>query len=193
MAIAAEGRTFRFLRFTATKLAERSKDYILALAEIEVSGAADGANLARTATISAKDSIESGERWRKTNLVDGIYHRELSDDKALAELQALQAERRSIEESLRSPENEQRLEAIGKELDPLEKQLKDIPQGELVYAAATQFNQSGSFRPTGGKPRAIHVLHRGDLKAPGEAVARGRCRYGREHRDLPGIRDGELG
>lgn len=173
VAIAAEGKTFRYIRLTATKLAERSKDYMLALAEIEVSGAADGANLAKSAVVSAKDSIESGERWRKTNLVDGIYHRELSDDEALAELHALQAERRGIEESLRSPEQEARLEAIGKELAPLEEQLKAIPQGELVYAAATQFTQAGGFRPTGGKPRAIHVLHRGDLKAPGEAVAPG--------------------
>lgn len=173
VSIAAEGRAFRYVRLTATKLAERSKDYMLALAEIEVSGAADAANLAKTATVSAKDSIESGERWRKTNLVDGIYHRELADDQALAALHALQAERRSIEESLRSPENEARIEAIGTELAPLEEQLKSIPQGELVYAAATQFNQAGSFRPTGGKPRAIHVLHRGDLKAPGEAVAPG--------------------
>lgn len=173
VSIAAEGRPFRFLRLTATKLAERKDDYILALAEIEARGAADAANLAIMATVSAKDSIESGERWRKRNLVDGIYHRELSDDKALAELHALQAERRGIEESLRSPENEERIEAIGKELAPLEEQLKAIPQGELVYAAATQFHQAGSFRPTGGKPRAIHVLHRGDLKAPGEAVAPG--------------------
>lgn len=171
--ITAEGRAFRFVRLTATTLAERSKDYILALAEIEVIEAVDAGNLAKTATVSAKDSIESGERWRKTNLVDGIHHRELSDDAALAELHALEAERRSIEESLRSPENERRIEAIGKELDPLEKQLKDIPQGELVYAAATEFSQAGGLRPTGGKPRAIHVLHRGDLKAPGEAVAPG--------------------
>jgi hypothetical protein len=173
VAIAAEGRALRYVRLTATKLAERKDDYMLALAEIEVSGAADGANLAKSAVVSAKDSIESGERWRKTNLVDGIYHRELSDDKALAELHALQAERRGIEESLRSPEQEARLEAIGKELAPLEEQLKAIPQGELVYAAATQFTQAGGFRPTGGKPRAIHVLHRGDLKAPGDAVAPG--------------------
>lgn len=171
--IAAEGRAFRFVRLTATKLAERKDDYMLALAEIEVSGAAEAENLAKAATVSAKDSIESGERWRKTNLVDGIYHRELSDDQALAELHALQTERRAIEESLRSPESERRIETIGKELAPLEQQLKAIPQGELVYAAATQFNQAGSFRPTGGKPRAIHVLHRGDLKAPGAAVAPG--------------------
>lgn len=171
--IAAEGRAFRFVRLTATKLAERKDDYMLALAEIEVSGAAEAENLAKAATVSAKDSIESGERWRKTNLVDGIYHRELSDDQALAELHALQTERRAIEESLRSPESERRIETIGKELAPLEQQLKAIPQGELVYAAATQFNQAGSFRPTGGNPRAIHVLHRGDLKAPGAAVAPG--------------------
>lgn len=173
VSIGAEGHAFRFVRLTATKLAERSKDYILALAEIEVSGAADAANLAKTATVSAKDSIESGERWRKTNLIDGIYHRELSDETALATLHALQTDRRAIEESLRSPENEKRVEAIGKELAPLEGQLKTIPQGELVYAAATQFTQAGGFRPTGGKPRAIHVLHRGDLKAPAEAVAPG--------------------
>ncbi|MCB1203736.1 MAG: DUF1549 domain-containing protein [Verrucomicrobiae bacterium] len=173
VAIPAEGRAFRYVRLTATKLGERKNDYILALAEIEVSGAADAANLARDATVSAKDSIESGERWRKTNLVDGIYHRELSDDRALAELHSLQAERRSIEESLRSPESEKRIEVIGKELAPLEKQLNEIPRGELVYAAATQFTQAGQFRPTGGKPRAIHVLHRGDLKAPGEAVSPG--------------------
>ena len=173
VSIAAEGRTFRYVRLTATKLAERKDDYMLALAEIEVSGAADGANLAKTATVSAKDSIESGERWRKTNLVDGIYHRELGNDAALAELHALQTERRGIEESLRSAEHEARIEAIGKELGPLEEQLKAIPQGELVYAAATQFTQAGSFRPTGGKPRPIHILHRGDLKSPGEAVAPG--------------------
>lgn len=173
VAIPAEGRTFRFVRLTATKLAERKNDYILALAEIEVSGAADSENLAKAATVSAKDSIESGERWRKTNLVDGIYHRELSDDKALAEFHALQAERRGIEESLRSPENEKRIEAIEKELAPLQEELKGIPQGELVFAAATQFTQSGQFRPTGGKAREIHVLNRGDLKSPGEIATPG--------------------
>jgi cytochrome c553 len=173
--IPTEGRAFRFVRLTATKLAERKDDYILALAEIEVIAAAEAeaVNLAKAATVTSKDSIESGDRWRKTNLVDGIYHRELSDDKALAELHALQGERRAIEESLRSPKSVARLEAIGKELAPLEEQLKTFPQGELVYAAATRFTQGGSFRPTDGKPRAIHVLHRGDLTAPGEAVSPG--------------------
>ena len=171
--IPTEGRAFRFVRLTATKLAERKDDYILALAEIEVIAAAEAVNLEKAATVTSKDSIDSGDRWRKTNLVDGIYHREISDDKALAELHALQGERRAIEESLRTPDSVARLEAIGKELAPLEEQLKTFPQGELVYAAATRFTQGGSFRPTDGKPRAIHVLHRGDLTALGEAVSPG--------------------
>ncbi len=173
VSIPAEGRAFRHVRLTATRLAERKDDYMLALAEIEVIDAAGTGNLARDARVTAKDSIESGERWRRTNLVDGIYHRELADDQALAELHALQDERRAVEESLRSPRNEARLEAIGKELGPLEERLKTFPRGELVYAAATRFTQGGSFRPTDGKPRAIRVLHRGDLTAPGEAVSPG--------------------
>jgi len=171
--IPTAGRAFRFVRLTATKLAERKDDYMFALAEIEVIAAADADNLAKAAIVTSKDSIESGERWRKTNLVDGIYHRELSDDKALAELHALQSERRAIEETLRSPGTVTRLEAIGKELAPLEEQLKTFPQGELVYAAATRFTQGGSFRPTEGKPRPVHVLHRGDLTSPGDAVSPG--------------------
>jgi len=171
--IPTAGRVIRHLRLTATKLAERKDDYILALAEIEVIAAADAVNLAKVATVTAKDSIESGERWRKTNLVDGIYHRELSDDKALAELHGLQSERRALEESLRKPETTSRLEAIGKELAPLEEKLKTFPQGELVYAAATRFTQGGSFRPTDGKPRPIHVLHRGDITSPGAVVSPG--------------------
>ena len=36
----------------------------------------------------------------------------------------------------------------------------------MVYAAATNFKKSGSFVPTGGKPRPIYVLKRGDVNQP---------------------------
>ncbi len=48
-----------------------------------------------------------------------------------------------------------------------------MPKGELVYAAAAEFSAQGNFKPTGGKPRPIHLLHRGDLKAPGERLQPG--------------------
>ena len=48
-----------------------------------------------------------------------------------------------------------------------------IPTGQMVYAAATQFKPQGNFKPTGGKPRAIKVLHRGNILQPGEDVRPG--------------------
>ncbi len=166
-------QAFRYLRLTATALSERKDDYILALGEIEVIGSENTGNLAKGAVVSAKDSIESGPRWGKANLVDGIFHRELADEKALTELYELQKEREAIVESLRSPETEARLAAIRTELDPLDEKLKTFPEGELVYAAATRFTRGGNFTPTEGKPRPIHLLHRGDVASPGVALTPG--------------------
>ena len=43
----------------------------------------------------------------------------------------------------------------------------------MVYAAATQFKPQGNFKSTGGKPRAIKVLHRGNILQPREDVRPG--------------------
>lgn len=166
-------QSFRYLRLTATRLGERKDDYILALGEIEVIGSDREKNLAKGSVVSAKDSIEAGPRWGRSNLVDGIFHRELTDGKALAELNDLQKERNSIVESLRSPESETRLAAIKTGLDPLNAKLKTFPEGELVYAAATRFTRGGAFGPTEGKPRSIHLLNRGDIGSPGISLTPG--------------------
>ena len=44
----------------------------------------------------------------------------------------------------------------------------------MVYAGATQFKPQGNFHPTDGKPREIHVLHRGEILKPKQAVGPGR-------------------
>jgi hypothetical protein len=43
----------------------------------------------------------------------------------------------------------------------------------LVYAAATEFAPTGSFTPTRGQPRPIHLLRRGSEKSPKEQVGPG--------------------
>jgi len=161
--VATDGKPFRYVRVTATRLGERKNDYILALAELEVHPEGGGENFALGATVTAKDSIESGVRWGRDNLVDGIFFKEVRDPEALAELQ----------QSLRPPETDARLAEIAEELKPLEKERKAFPAGELVYAAATHFPRGGRFTATEGKPRPIHLLHRGDLGAPGEAMTPG--------------------
>ena len=58
VSIAAEGHSFRFVRLTATKLAERSKDYMLALAEI--GAGSDGAGLRHGLGFGRRRADESG-------------------------------------------------------------------------------------------------------------------------------------
>jgi len=65
---------------TATRLWERTKDYVFALGELQAF--ANGTNVARSATVTALDSIESG-RWSKKNLVDGYSSRARLEDIAL--------------------------------------------------------------------------------------------------------------
>ena len=54
----------RFVRVTATILAERKNDYMFALAELEALNA-DGKNLAQGAKVTALDSIQAPARWRR--------------------------------------------------------------------------------------------------------------------------------
>jgi hypothetical protein len=48
-----------------------------------------------------------------------------------------------------------------------------LPAGKMVYAAATEFRPEGNFKPTGGMPREIRLLHRGDIQSPGERLKPG--------------------
>lgn len=163
---------FQFIRITATKLAERTNDYILALGEVEVIDTA-GKNIASGCEVTALDSIEAPVRWGKKNLVDGIFHRRLSDPTALTELHELERKRAVIEQEVRTPEADQRLSEIDVESDKLQKELNTFPEGKLVYAAATHFNRGGQFIPTEGQPRPIHLLARGDLRSPVEKMLPG--------------------
>ena len=169
----AGGPPVRFIRVTATKLAERQDDFIFALGELQVIEADSGKNLATGKPVAALDSIESGVRWAAANLTDGIFCRPLNDPDAMRELTALQEKRTAIERAVRTPDVDQRLEKIGTQLRELNSQLDRLPPGKLVYAVATHFTGGGQFVPTEGEPRPIHVLHRGDLESPGERVSPG--------------------
>ena len=171
--VEGDGRPFRFLRVTATRLRERKNDFIFALGEIEAVNEGGAQNYAEGATVSAKDSIEASPRWGKSNLVDGIFYRELSNEAALDELRSLQEKRAAIERKVRPAKSVARLAEIKEELVPLNEKLRAFPRGELVYAATANFTRAGNFRATEGKPREIRLLHRGDLRTPGETMKPG--------------------
>lgn len=157
----------RYLRITATKLAPRLNDYIFALGEVQAIGGENGENLALGAHVTAHDSIEAAPRWSLVNLTDGIYYSEFSDPAALAELREMEEEMAAIEREADNPQRTARLGMIEVELGELKRQLAAYHNGQLVYAAATEFPGQDHFVATSGQARPIHLLHRGDIRAQG--------------------------
>jgi len=161
----------RFVRITATKLATRQNDYIFAIAELKVFDAANN-NLAAGQPVAAQDSIEQGVRWGKRNLVDGLHPGAKPDPAALA---ALVIERDRLLEQLVDTEMLQQRDVVRNALAETTHALEALPPTKRVYAGMVYYG-SGAFRgtgPDGGRPRAIHILPRGDVKNPGEEVTPG--------------------
>ena len=179
--VSAKGERARYVRVTATRLWERTKDYVFALAELQT--CVNGTNAALGAVVTAHDSIEAG-RWSKRYLVDDYDSRGAIDEprepvdaqakrKALeAEKDALEAQTRAAFDRLIDPATKsmrddlrQKLEAIGRDLDAL-------PKPQMVYAAASDFVSQGSFVPAKGI-RPIHLLKRGEVNRPAELMMPG--------------------
>ncbi|HEX8910875.1 MAG TPA: DUF1553 domain-containing protein, partial [Humisphaera sp.] len=173
---AAGGKAGRYVRVTATKLAARTNDYIFALGELMVL-AADGTNLAAGKAVAALDSIEAPPRWRRANLVDGYYYgigKAAPAMPATDPVAALKAQRQAAVAGALDEPARQRLAAAEAELATVDAGLAALPKpGGVVYAAATHFAPSGSFTPTLGKPRPVHLLHRGSEKDPRQEVSPG--------------------
>ena len=164
--VKVEEITARYLRITATQLAERKADYIFALAEVEVLDT-DGTNLARGAAVTALDSIEAPVRWQRANLTDGIFA-EANDPAAALELIKVGQQLDEIRQRVYTPARQAALDTLAQQVSETGTQIAALPAGRMVYAAATSFKVQGGFQPTNGTPRSIHLLHRGNILAPRE-------------------------
>ena len=172
-AIPAGGRSGRYIRFTATKLAPRQGDYHLALAEIEIFDAA-GTNRATGAKVVALDSIEAPPRWGTANLTDG---KAPGRDLAREDPAPLHAQRRAlIARDLGDPVAADR-DRVTADHARAERELAGIrPTGQVYAATVFDGGRLAAFRGTGadgGSPRPIFLLHRGDIRHPGREVAPG--------------------
>ncbi|RUL87618.1 DUF1553 domain-containing protein [Tautonia sociabilis] len=163
----------RYVRITATRLWERTNDYVFALSEVIVRSG--GRNLAPEAIVSALDSIESG-RWGRDHLIDGADSRHLlADLDDPATLEAIErraslyesAERTRVAELARlrtmlvPPETLAAAESIEADAIAVAGDLEAMPEPSLVYGVIPR------------EPRPIHVLARGDVEQPGEEVGPG--------------------
>lgn len=161
----------RYVRITATRLAAHQNDYIFALAELEVFDDS-GKNAAIGGTVNALDSIEAPVRWAKKNLVDGLVPRMQKDPAVLAELQSQLA---ALYERVVDAETQARWKSVTNLAAETSEKLKAMPKPNVAFIGAIHHG-GGAFRgtgPDGGKPRAIHVLARGDVKKPGKLAPPG--------------------
>jgi hypothetical protein len=171
----ADGQTAQVIRVTAMKLAERKNDFMLALAELRVIDI-EGNEVASGATVRALDSIEAPVRWAKANLVDSDWATASnpSSEQALAESERQRAE---IWNRINTPERQRLRDQLTDLISKTRKELDELPRGRMVYAAATDFQPQGNFKPTGGEARSIFVLHRGDVERPLKPVGPGRIPF----------------
>jgi len=165
-----DGLAGRHVRVTATRLAPRKDDYILALAELKVTDRA-GHNVALGKPVTALDSIESGERWARANLTDGLA----PSGPGAEEKAALAARREEVLLAAADPAGRERRAALRREAERLAAEVAALPKPDLVYAGGIHHG-TGTFTgtgPAGGRPRPIHLLARGQVTHPGRLVAPG--------------------
>jgi hypothetical protein len=158
----------RYVRITATKLAPRLGDFNFALAELEVIDATHR-NIAAAAPVASLDTIESGERWRRANLTDGIAPGLAT---SMASIEELHQQRETLRGRFESREVSQRRAELARDVTRLDSELAALPTPSAVYAG-TVHTGSGAFVGTGakgGKPREIRVLARGQVTSPGKSV-----------------------
>ena len=155
--------TSRYIRVTASKLASRQNDFIIALAELQVFDSNE-VNVALGRDVTALDSIEAAPRWRKANLTDGIFpDKRTGDDRQL-----LIDERESLLLQTADAATRLKRSALLKRSEQILAQLKQLPEPRQVYAGGVHTG-SGTFVGTGssgGQPRPIHLLSRGQVTQP---------------------------
>src|SRR5262249_18485858 len=157
----------------ATKLALRQNDYILALAELEAYDT-DGKNCALDKPVTALDSIEAPVRWRKSNLTDGLFP--LGPDLAANERAKLTERRELLLNTALGEKGSANLAALQAEVRALDVERAKLTGSRRVAYVGAVHTGSGTFIGTGargGKPRAIHLLPRGDVTKPGKEISPG--------------------
>ncbi len=186
--------TGRYLRITAFPSSDKESGYwFFALAEVLAFSGAK--NVTAEAKVTALDSIESLPQWGKANLVDGYTSLSklrpatgepggsadiLSAIRASSrrwqlelELKDSKSKRQRLAVSLLAPALGTELAGLEKELAELTQRLAGLPPSQMVYAGTNDFASTGSFYPSKGVPRPIHLLKRGEITTPGELVSPG--------------------
>ncbi len=123
--------------------------------------------------MTSLDSIEAPVRWRRENLVDGVFYSPGVSAEAKEELAKLKTRRAALIRRVTSADLREELAETERSLLEAQRRQAALPAPSLVYAGVVHAG-SGSFRGRAGLgPREIHVLTRGDVRNPGKLVTPG--------------------
>ena len=170
--VATDPVSVQYVRFSATKLAPRKGDFILALSELLVFDAA-GENVAKGSAVTSLDSTEAGVRWARKNLTDGFYPG--MESAAAQTVATLEKERVELMRTASKPETLSKLAAAKADRARITGEMKAFPAPKEAYIGSVHTG-TGSFRGTGadgGKPRPVFLLARGQVTQPGREMAPG--------------------
>ncbi len=87
-------------------------------------------------------------------------------------IQELRERREQLAVSLMDPESRTAFDDATANLASLETEFKSLGEPAYVYSAASYFRTHGKFTPA-WEPRAVHVLAKGDVQAPGKRALPG--------------------
>lgn len=173
VACEADGISGRHVRVTAVKLAPRQNDFNFALSELNVFDPA-GRLISKGADVSSDGSVEAPPRWSRANLTDGYSQGAGTGDSSVA-LAELEATRTRIIDAALGPEGVAARERLQHRALELKSEIDTLPPLAQVYAGGIHHG-TGAFQGTGGtggRPRPIHLLARGDVTRPVREVQPG--------------------
>lgn len=167
------GISARHVRVTAVKLAPRQDDFNFALSELRVFDPG-GQLISAGAAVSSDASVEAPPRWSRANLTDGYSQGGQPEDFS-GTLAQLESERAAILDAALGPDGLALRAGILVRTGDLEAATEALPPLAHVYAGGIH-DGTGAFRGTGasgGRPRPIHLLARGDVTRPGREIPPG--------------------
>lgn len=165
--VEGKGRAARYLRITAVRLMPRQNDFNFALSEVRLFDPA-GRSLTASA-VTSSDSVEAPPRWSRANLIDGYYPGK-SD-----EIAALERQREVMLREVLGDKGMAERERLARERVSVKAEILALPEMKKAYVGSVHHG-AGNFigtGSTGGKPRTIHLLPRGDVTRPGREVGPG--------------------
>jgi cytochrome c553 len=143
------------------------------LVQVELQPLLDKVEFATSDELAVLDDRIRDGKLLTTHIGEPKSPAEAAEKKALLERVAQDQKRRQeLVDALVGAETYAAIDKRKADVKALDAEIARLPKPELVYAASSYFERVGNFRPA-LTPRPVHLLHRGNVNAPGDLMTPG--------------------